>query len=83
MTYAIVCRIPRRAPFILPEAYSGTPEELLPRLISEAFLLALSGRHGSYPGGNALTDAVRQGLSPDGMQWRAHDGTTLSIEPLE
>ena len=84
MYYAIICRQPGREPYTVGEDYASKPEQLKPRLLSEAFRQALSGQHGKYPKGNgSLIAAIKRGLSPDGLSWTARDGTKLSIEPVE
>ena len=68
-----------REPYTVQEFIGGDVSAVLSTLRSQAFLLAISGKHGSYPQDSGLMDAVEKGFSPDGTQWKARDGLVLKV----
>ena len=48
-------------------------------LRSRAFDMANSGKHGNYPYDDTFNDKVEEGFNEDGTEWKALDGTTITI----
>ena len=48
-------------------------------LRSRAFDMANSGKHGDYPYDETFNDEVEAGFNEDGTEWKALDGTTITI----